>query len=187
MKLFEFDKNSYEVRFSEEAILLTPFKKIIARDKTKSKDLAVKELSFVWFYAELISPYQGIIDLKEREAEIIRDIELPKGWKQDKIIEEAVSFYKDRSRTIVSSLYDSALIAASAINDVFSNAKALIEESKDKIEATEKVIRALEKVPKVMANLKDAEKELIRQVEDKEGKKVGSKEFNIFEDGIKVD
>ena len=33
-----------------------------------------------------------------------------------------------------------------------------------------------------MQNLRDAEKELIRQIEDKEGKKIGSKQFNTFED-----
>jgi hypothetical protein len=187
MRLFEFDKASYEVHPSEESLTLTPFKKIITRDKSKDKGLALKELAYVWFFADITSPYMGIIDEQERTDEIKKDTDLPKAWKPDAPIKEAVEFYRERSKTIVHALYDSAMIAASAINEVFRDAKNLINDSKDKIEATQKVIQALEKVPKVMANLREAEKELIRLIEDKEGKKIGSKTFAVFEEGLDID
>lgn len=184
MLLFSFKKDSYEVDFAEQTLMITVFKKIIDRDKTKDKQLALKELTFMWFYADITSPYTAIIDLEDRCTEIKRDIDLPKTWKIDKQLNDAIVFYKLRSKTVIHSLYDSAMIAASAVNDTFQNAKQLIDEAKDKIEATEKVIRALGNVPKVMQNLKEAEKELLRQIEDNEGKKVGSKAKNIFEDGL---
>lgn len=187
MILFEFKKDSYEVGFAEQALMLTPFKAIIDRDKTKDKSIAIKELTFMWFYSDITSPYGAIIDLNDRFEEIKKDIDLPKAWKIDKVLNEAIEFYKVRSKTIVHSLYDSAMIAASAINDVFSDAKNLIEQSEDRIAAAQKVIQALEKVPKVMANLKEAEKELLKQIEDNEGKKVGSKSKNIFEDGLEFE
>jgi len=187
MQLFEFKKDSYEVMFSEEIMMITVFKKIMDRDKTKSKDIALKELTAIYFYADITSPYQAIIDLEDRLDEIKKDIDLPKNWKIDKQLNEAIEFYKKRSKTIIHSLYDSAMIAASAINDVFRDAKNLINDSDDKIAATQKVIAALEKVPKVMENLKAAEKELLKQIEDNEGKKVGSKSKNIFEDGLEFE
>lgn len=187
MNIFQFKKDSYEVEFTEEAIMLTPFKNVISRDKTKDKSLALKELTFLWFYADITSPYTAIIELSDRAEEIKKDIDLPNDWKIDKALNEAIEFYKVRSKTIIHSLYDSAMIAAAAINDVFKDAKNLINESDDKIAATQKVIMALEKVPKVMANLKEAEKELLRQIEDNEGKKVGSKSKNIFEDGLEFE
>jgi len=187
VNLFEFKKDSYEVTFSEEIVMITVFKKILDRDRTKDKSIALKELTMIYFYADITSPYQAIIDLDDRLDEIKKDIDLPKSWKIDKQLDEAIEFYKKRSKTIIHSLYDSAMIAASAINDVFKDAKNLINESDDKIAATQKVIMALEKVPKVMANLKEAEKELLRQIEDNEGKKVGSKSKNIFEDGLEFE
>jgi len=39
----------------------------------------------------------------------------------------------------------------------------------------------------VMASLRDIEKELIRQIEDKEGKKIGSKSFAVYEEGLTID
>jgi len=184
MNLFNFKKDSYEVDFSEEVTMITVFKKIIDRDKSKSKDLALKELTFVFFYADITSPYQAIIELEDRLDEIKKDIDLPKTWKIDKQLNEAIEFYQRRSKTIIHSLYDSAMIAVSAINDIFKDSKNLIEDSGDKIAAVQKVIAALEKVPKVMSNLEEAEKVLLRKIEDNEGKKVGSKSKNIFEDGL---
>ena len=187
MRIFEFSKESYEVRISEEVAVLTPFKKILSRDKSKSKDLAVKELSFVWFYSDITSPYQGIIDLDARAEEIIKDIELPKNWKIDSTIKDAIEFYKSRSKTAIHNLYDAAMSAVDAVNDTLSNSKDLIADSDDRIGATQKILATLEKVPKVMANLREAEKELIKQIQDNEGKKIGSKTFNTFESGLEVD
>ncbi len=187
MHLLQFNKESYEVQVTEEVTILAPFKKILSRDRSKTKDNAIKEITFVYFFSDITSPYQAIIDLQERTDEIRKDIELPKNWKPDSIVKDAIEFYQQRSKTVIHSLYDAAMIAASAINDVFKDAKNLINDSDDKIASAQKVIMALEKVPKVMANLREAEKELIRQIEDKEGKKIGSKAFNVFEEGISVD
>ena len=99
MNLFQFKRDSYEVTFSEETLVISVFKKILTRDKSKSKDMAIKELSFIYFYSDITSPYQGIIDLNARKEEIIKDIELPKNWKIDSIIGDAIEFYKSRSKT----------------------------------------------------------------------------------------
>lgn len=184
MHIFEFSKSSYRVNVAEEALLLTPFKNIYKRDKSRGKDKAINELAFVWFYADIKSPYQSIIDDEERTEEIIKDTELPNTWKPDKLVKDAIEFYKKRNKTVVVSLYDSAMIAASAVNGVFSNSKDLIESAEDQITAAQKVIAALEKVPKVMESLRNVEKQLIREIEDTEGKTKGSRTFNTFEDGL---
>ena len=73
MHIFEFSKTSYKVNIAEEALLLTPFKNLHKRDKSRGKDKAINELAFVWFYADIKSPYQSIIDNDERTEEIIKD------------------------------------------------------------------------------------------------------------------
>jgi hypothetical protein len=188
MRLFEFDKNTYTVHITEEALLLDVFNTIYKKDKSKGKDVAMKEFTFIWFYCDVTSPYQLIIDLIDREAEIKRDIGLANSWKQSEDLKKAVEFYNDpKFWTIVRKMYNAAIIAASAINSTLLRAKELIEESDDQIAAAEKIIRTLERVPKVMQTLREAEKELIREIEDKEGKKKGSKTFNLYEDGLKID
>ena len=61
MQLFSFDKASYNVHISEEVLLLKPFADIYKRAKGKEKDMALKELAFVWFYADITSPYNSIL------------------------------------------------------------------------------------------------------------------------------
>ena len=187
MQLLQFNKSSYEVSFTEECTMISQFRKILDRDKTKTKDIAIKELTFVYFYSDITSPYQSILSDTERCEEIKRDIELPAKWKIDQIILDAVKFYIEKSKTAVHHLYTASMTAASAVNDILSDSKALIDAADDKIGAITKVIGALEKVPKVMASLRDIEKELIRQIEDKEGKKIGSKSFAAYEEGLTID
>jgi len=186
MNLFQFDKLSYKVRISEETLLLKPFKDVYKKDKSRTKDKAINEFAYIWFFADIRSPYQSIIDEEERTVEIVKDTELPDNWKPDNVIKEAIEFYKERSKTIIVNLHNAAMIAASAVNDTFSNSKALIQESDDQIGAAEKVIRALEKVPKVMQSLRDVEKQLLKEIDDKEGKKKGAKTFGLYEDGLDI-
>lgn len=187
MKLFSLDKSKYQVEISEEAYLIPVFSKIIRKDKDKNKKMAIKELAYIWFYSDVKSDYKSILDDSIRAKEIIEDLELPDKWKPDKDLLEAIAYYKKMSITPVSSFYDATLLAASAITDVFTNAKSLIEESDDQIAAAEKVIRALEKAPKVMQNLREAEKQLIQEIKDSTGKNIGSYEMNTYEDGLNVD
>jgi len=187
MQLLQFNKDSYDVIFTEECTVLVPFKKILERDRSKDKSTAIKEISFVYFYADITSPYQSILVDSERCEEIKKDIELPSKWKIDATITGAVEFYKEKSKTAVHHLYTASMTAAAAVNDVLSDAKALIEASDDKIKAVQQVVGALEKVPKVMTSLRAIEKELLRQIEDKEGKKIGSKSFALYEEGITID
>lgn len=187
MRLFEFKKSSYDVKITEEVLLLMPFKAVYSKDKSKDKDLALKEFAFIWFFTDITSPYQNIIDDEGRIEEIRRDIDLPINWKIDKTVDEAIKFYRKISRTSIQNLYDAAMIAADSVNDVFKRSKTLISESGDEIAATLKVIGALEKLPKVMQNLTEAEKQLIHQIEDKENKKIGSKSFALYEEGLTID
>lgn len=181
MKLFEFSKKTFDVHVTEEALLLMPFSVIFKKDKSKDKNTALKEIAFVWFFTDITSPYQSILDEDGRMEEIIKDIDLPVDWKRYPEINNAISFYRERSKTAIHSLYESAMIAASSIDEVFRDSKNIIATSRDKIASAEKMIGALEKLPKAMQKLEEVEKILLRKIEDTDGKKSGSKTFNTFE------
>ena len=154
--------------------------------KNRDKKNALAELAYIWFFADMKSPYLSIVDAEERQIEIIRDLDGidEKKWKPDKLIKEAIDFYKKRDTSPIKKSYEAAMIASDAVNSTLIDAKNLIGASDDPIAATQKLVAALEKVPKIMDALSEANKRLIREIEDKEGRKKGSKELSMFEDGF---
>lgn len=187
MNLIEFDKGTYSVKYSPLLLTLEPFKKIIDRDKTKGKEIAIKEISFIAFFADIRSDYMYIVNDEERARELVNDLELPKNWKIDATIKHAIEFYTSRSTTVNSSIYKSACKAAIDISNYLNKTDALLSERDENgkvVTDISKITSALEKVPKIMANLNSAHTELIKEQKITEGRTKGSKTFNIFEDGL---
>lgn len=190
MNLIEFDKGNYSVTYSPLLLTLSPFKKIIDRDKTKGKEIAIKELSFIAFFADIRSDYMYIVSDEERATELVKDLELPKDWKVDNIIKQAIEFYTSRSITVNSSIYKSACKAAIDISNYLNKTDVLLDERDENgkvVTDISKITSALEKVPKIMANLNSAHTELIKEQKITEGRTKGSKTFNMFEDGLDED
>ena len=187
MNLIEFDKGTYSVKYSPLLVTLEPFKKIIDRDKTKNKEMAIKEISFIAFFADIRSDYMYIVNDEERARELVNDLELPKNWKIDATIKQAIEFYTSRSTTVNSSIYKSACKAAIDISNYLNKTDILLSERDENgkvVTDISKITSALEKVPKIMANLNSAHTELIKEQKITEGRTKGSKTFNIFEDGL---
>lgn len=187
MKLFSLD-NKWNLLVSEEAWGLIPFKNILDRDKTKEKEMAIKEMLFVYYFCDIRSNYLQMEE-EVRTREIQHDIGLPKDWEKDDIIDGAIEFYNKRSKSVIQQLYEDTLMSAQAIGSYLRNTEALLHErdvhGKTVTDIT-KLTNANEKVPKLMANLKAAYKEVIKEKEDNENKSKGARSFNTFEDGLKI-
>lgn len=181
MKLFNLNRKTFEVEFEEAALLLSPFAALFKRDKTKNKEVATNEMAYIYFFTDPKSDYQIELDDNIRTSEILKDLKLPKGWKPDKLVKEAIEFYRSRSRTATSAMYEAALAAAASVNKICLESDDLIQSADDPIAAAQKIMMILEKIPKAMANLSAAHKELIKEQQDAEGKTKGSKVFNTFE------
>jgi len=188
MELFQFDKNSYSVTFSPIVLNIEKFKKLITRDKSKDKEVSLKELSFIYFYSDIKSDYMYITNDGERSTEIIKDLSLPKGWKIDSVMQDAINLYKEKSTTVNSALYSSACSAAFEISEYLKDTRQLLEERTEKGAAVTNIntiTGALSKVPSIMRDLNAAHAELVKEQKITEGRTKGSKELNIFEDGMK--
>lgn len=182
MKLFEMV--NWELRITDQAWGILVFKKLLTRDKTKDKEKALKEMLFIWHYADIKSDYMHLTDLKERTSEIKKDIGLPKPWKIDKDLTLAINFYK-QDRSVIEKLYRDSLASGHAIGDYLSRTKELLAERDVQgkvVTDIAKITQSVSKMPKLMADLKAAYKEVVKEQEDKEGRKKGSKAFNVFED-----
>lgn len=168
---------------------LEPFKKILKRDKSRNKDLALKEMLFIYYYTDIKSDYL-IIDSKFRKEEIIKDIGLPESWKIDSIMQEAINFYEERSLTVIGKLYKNALAAANDISEYLTKTKALLEERDDKgkpVTTLTTIVGGISKIKVVMQDLKAAEKELIKEKVETEGRMKGQQAFGLFENGLTID
>lgn len=96
MVLFQLKNN--QVIINPEMLLIPEFKTLWGRDKSKDKDNAFRELSYVFFTADFNSPYSSMPENK-REGMVIEDFIKIKGWKPDADIQKAVDKYKFLSET----------------------------------------------------------------------------------------
>lgn len=187
MKLFNLD-NKWNLLVSEEAWGLVPFRKILDRDSTEGKELANAEILFVWQFSDIKSDYL-LMNKDDRIIELTKDITgLPEGWKPDNLIWEAVEFYS-KFKTITQKLYEDALMSATDIGDYLRNTKALLAERDVQgkpVYDISKISASVQRVPKLMQDLKNAYKEVVKETEDNENKSKGARSFNTFEDGLKI-
>jgi hypothetical protein len=186
MKLVEM--KNWELKPSEEVWGLLPFKALLDRDDTEEKEIATKELLFIFFWCDIKSDYIQI-DEENREEEIAKDIGLPKGWVKDHVIDEAIELFEKLSGSVIQRLYRQTLQAASDIGDYLENTKEVLAErdmNNKPVTDISKVTGAIQKIPKLMADLSAAYKEVIKEQENLEGKKKGSQTFNIFERGLDI-
>ena len=168
---------------------LIPFKKILKRDKSRDKDRALKEMLFIYYYSDIKSDYL-IIDSKFRIEEIKKDIGLPEDWRIDSVLQEAIDFYEERSLTVVGKLYKNALAAANDISEYLTKTKELLEERDDKgkpVTTLTTIVGGISKIKTVMQDLKAAEKELIKERIETEGRMKGQQAMGLFEAGIKFE
>ena len=165
---------------------LEQFRKILKRDKSRNKDLALKEMLFIYYYTDIKSDYL-IIDIKLRTDEIIKDIQLPDNWKIDTIMQDAINFYEERSLTVVGKLYKNALLAANDISEYLTKTKELLEERDERgkpVTTLTTIVGGISKIKTVMQDLKAAEKELIKERIETEGKMKGKQSMGMFELGL---
>ena len=181
MKLFRYE--GYKVVISEEAFALKVFRQIWNRDRSVNKDKAIMELGYIYFISDPRSDYQYIVDEEERSKAIIEGEGLPSNWKPDKVIIEAINFYKSLKSTSALLLEDTRAV----IDNV---RKTLREfsfddmEDKDRVNAIKSVASTIATIPKLIKDLDEAERAVTSEMQNVTGKVRGQKEKSLLEDGI---
>lgn len=173
MRLFKYE--GYEVRVTPEALTLKPFKRLWERDKSKAKEKAMQELSFLYFYCDPRSDYQYITDDEDRLSAVKEGIGLPEDWKPDAQIASAIDFY----RTFDTS---AALLLKMAARGVDRVQTALDGLTPDDTRSLKEYLTIMKMIPEVAAMIQEAEKKLNQEEEYGEAK--GSIEKTLFDDGL---
>ena len=173
MRVFKYE--GYEVKVSPEALTLRPFRKLWERDKSKNKEKAILEFSFLYFFCDPRSDYQFIVDDEDRLEAVKEGVGFEKNWSPDTTLKAAVAFYK----TFDSSAARLLRMAAKEIDKV--------QDVLDKINPTnykelKEQMSAMKMIPEIASMIQKAEKTL--NTEDEYAEAGGSIEKTLFDDGL---
>lgn len=162
IKLFKFD--SYTVTVEPEALLLTPFKAIWDRDKSKDKHKALQELGYIYFFADPRSDYQFIVDEEERAKEIIKGQGMPGKWKPDEVVKRALDFYNS-FKPASAGLLEDTRVAVNKLRQLLRDIDLAAVDDKGKPIYTLNTITAtIKQIPSLVKDLDEAERTLSKDI-----------------------
>lgn len=180
MRLFKYE--GYEVRIAPEALTLKPFKKVWDRDKSKDKERALTEFSFLYFYCDPRSDYQYIVDDEDRLKAVKEGEGLPDDWEPDGILKAAMDFYSSFD-TASAALLRVAMVAVEKVKDKLLNSDLNAIDSKGKpVIPLNTYVATLKMIPEVATMIKEAEKAINDESDFGEAK--GAIEKTLFDDGL---
>lgn len=183
IKLFKYE--GYKITIEPEALLLKPFKKIWQRDRSQSKEKAMMELGFIYFYCDPRSDYQYLTDEKERLQAIKEGEGFSSNWKPDKDIMNAMEFYNSFKPTS-SLLLEDTRYAVDKLRRLLRDIDLSQTDDKGKPIYTLNTITAtIKQVPSLVKDLDDAEKAIAKESVST-SKMRGQGEKTIMEDSLEI-
>ena len=179
MKLFKYE--GYKLSISEEAYLLKPFKQLIQRDRSSSKEKAMTELGYIYFMKDPRSDYQYIVDEEDRAEQIKAGLGLKDSWKPDRLVEDALKFYSNFS-TSSSLLLEDTRIAIDKLRFMLRHIDLEEKDDKGKPVYTLNTITAtIKQIPSLIKDLDEAERSIAKELTQSD-KVRGAAEKSIYED-----
>lgn len=184
MKLFKYE--GYKIVIEPEALMLKPFKKIWMRDKSQSKDKAMMEFGFIYFYCDPRSDFQYITDDKDRFDAIKKAEGMDSHWKIDKDIEDAIQLYKENTNSIAILLLQDTRYAVDKLRTLLRNINLNDRDDKGKpIYTLPNIVSTIKQVPQLVKDLDEAERTIAKELNNS-SKMRGQGEKTVFEDGFKA-
>lgn len=183
MKLFKYE--GYKITISEEALALKPFKVIWTRDKSPTKDRAISELAFVYFFADPRSDYQFIVDEEERVKMIKEGEGMPEKWVVDKQITEAIEFYHQFKSTAALLLESTRTLVDKLTKQMKEIDMNATDDKGKPIYALNVYTNTIKQIPELVRAIDDAERAVNAEAAQNT-KMRGQGEKTIMEDGFEV-
>lgn len=180
MKLFVLN-DKYELEIDPVAYALDPFKKIWDRDKSINKKQALNELAYIYYMADFKSDFFEISDKEERSQQILQNL----GYKfnpNDKLIENAIKFYEERTKTKLIFLLEDAYAAIDKLRDYFKEVDLTTVDGNGKlIHDSSKLLNNIGNLNKVVEGIKSLEYQ-VKKEQQTDKKLRGGREKGFFED-----
>jgi hypothetical protein len=184
MKLINFI--DYQVKVSEEALLVKPIRQLYNQDRTKNKEKFMQQMSYLYFMIDPRSTYGYITDEEERAKAIIEQEGLSEDFKPSSLLGEAMTAYKKHTVTMSAELLQSARKACNNVRAFLENIDLTDTDDKGKPKyQISAVTAALKNVTDLVPQLQELEKKVEQEVVEQGRAKGASK--TMFEDGFDFD
>lgn len=182
MRLMKFE--GYTLTIEPEALVIKSIRTLWNRDKTQSKERALAELGYIYFMVDPRSTYSYLTDLADRSEKIVLEEGLPKNWKPDKIVQEAMKSYGDSIITTSSLLLEDTRVAVDKLRKYLRDIDLTAEDDKNKPKyPLNTVTSSIKLVPSLAEDLMKAERIVAQEIVES-NKMRGQKEKTILEDGL---
>jgi hypothetical protein len=181
MRLLSYE--GFKVVIAPEALALKPFRVLWTRDRSRNKDKAITELSYIYFFSDPRSEYQYILDDDDRDAAVKEGLGLPCKCKPDKEVQNALELYGSFTTTAALLLKDTRYAVdklRTLLRDIDLNAT---DKNGKPLYTLNAITATIKQVPALVRDLDDAEKQLNEQLKE-EGNAVGNAEMSILDSGL---
>lgn len=179
MKLFK--KDGYDIIISDEAYALRAFRDLWKRDRSKSKERAILELGYCFFMGDPRSDYQYITDAEDRHNAVILGQGFSKDWEPDKLVQEALAFYKSFETTATLLLEDTR-VAVDKLRILLRDIDLKETDDKGKpLYTLNTIVSTIKQVPDLVKAIDDAERAIAKDIATSD-KVRGSAEKSVYED-----
>ena len=179
IRLFHFE--NYEVEVEPEALMLKPFRVLWTRDRRVGHIGAKQELAYIYFMGDPRSDYQYIIDEDIRSQEVIKGLGMPEDWRPDKLVKQALDFYKT-FKPMSAGLLEDTRYAISKLREMLRDIDLDERDEKGKpIHTLASITSTIKQIPALVRDLDEAERTLAKDIAQ-ESKARGSQQKGLFED-----
>lgn len=184
LKLFKYNKDTYEIDVSPEAMMLSVFKRL--KTKYKSDDKFKQVLDFIYFYSDPRSDYAYITDDETRAEEIKKALGLPDKWSyEEKEVQEAIDYYssmKPISAQLLEDTFKTVNKLRAYMNDI--DFKQLDDKGKP-VYPPNMITSTIKMIPSLVKDLHEAERAVTAEIADAIRAR-GNSEGSIFDNGINI-
>jgi len=182
MKLIEY--TNYQIRVTDEALLVKPIRKLYKKDKSKDKETFLEQMSILYFYADPRSAYSYIIDDEERLNEIKKQEGLSDKYTLSAEMIEAIEIYKKLIETTSLQLLKNTRITVDKLGKFLRDIDLNETDNKGQPKYTiSSVTSALRQVPQLAKDLIATEKLVAGEIAEGNRARGGS-DMKIFENGV---
>jgi hypothetical protein len=151
MGLFNIDASG-RVLMNPDSIAIPTFRALWDRDKSKTKERATREISYVVFSCDYKSPYRAYNEI-DRTRIIKEDFIKDTNWEPDELILEAIKRYNEFQETTFSRLVNKSLKLADKLSDYMDTIDFKDKDEKQAQAIVDSIVKTLEKVGNIVKSL----------------------------------
>ena len=183
MHILEYD--NFQVKLTEESLLIKPIRDLYNADRTKTKEKFMQQMSVLFFMVDPRSTYDYLLDDNDRLQAIIKQEGLPKDFKIEGKLKDAMEIYKKHCITTSSLLLQDTKIAIDKVREFLRNVDLTLTDDKGKpVYTINSVTSAIKQIPQLAKDVLEAEKMVAKEIEEEGRARGGNDSKTIFEDGI---